>query len=63
MAAKKEQILTEKLTRINYPDFEVKAGEEDIPMLFVNGRLICGVLHALSLSDEDLQALIDETVE
>ena len=34
MTAKKEQILTEKLTRINYPDFEVRAGEEDIPMLF-----------------------------
>ena len=63
MAAKKEQILTEKLTRINYPDFEVRAGEEDIPMLFIKDRLICGVLHALSLSDEDLQALIDETVE
>ncbi len=67
MASKKEQeptlqTLTEKLKRIGCPDFEVKPGEEKVMMLHIQGHLICGVSHALSLSDEDLGSLIDETV-
>jgi hypothetical protein len=54
--------LQEKLERLGYQG-EVLPGEEQIPMLFVDGRFICGLDYALSLSDEQLKALIDETVQ
>lgn len=62
MAAKQKQALTDKLTSIGYPTFEAQPGQEDVLMLYVDGRLIGGVDYALSLSDEQLKALIDETV-
>ena len=61
--AKQDKALKDKLATLGYPDFEVKPGEEDVPMLHVQGRHICGVDYALSMSDEQLQALIDETLE
>lgn len=57
-----QEQLTDKLTRLDYPDFEVQPGLEDVLMLRIQGHLICGVGHALSLSDEQLKALIEETV-
>lgn len=57
MTPEQEQELTEKLTRLDYPDFEVMP-EENTLMLYIGGHLICSVDHALSLSDEDLKALI-----
>lgn len=63
MEGEQEQALTEKMGRIGYPDFETKPGEDEIPMLHVQDCLICGVEYALALSDEQLQALIDETVQ
>jgi len=54
--------LAKKLKSLGYPDFEMMPGEDAIEMLYIQGKLICGVNHALSLSDEDLKALIDETV-
>lgn len=59
---KQDKALTEKLTRLDYTDFETKLGEEDVPMLYIQGRHICGVDYALEMSDEQLKALIDETV-
>lgn len=63
MTEEQEQQLTEKLTRIGYSAFEVLPGEDDILMLHIQDRLIGGVLYALSLSDDDLKKLIDETVK
>jgi hypothetical protein len=64
MIAKQDKSLTEKLTRLGYTDgIETKPGQEDVLMLYVQGHLICGVDYALSLSDEQLKALIDETVQ
>jgi hypothetical protein len=64
MAAKKQdQALTEKLTSVGYPDFEVKPGEDDVPMLHIAEKLIGSVEYALSLSDAELKALIDETLQ
>lgn len=63
MTEEQEQLLTEKLTRIGYPAFEVLPGMEDVLMLHVQDRLIGGALYALSLSDDDLKSLIDETVQ
>ena len=54
--------LTEKLTRLGYPTFDVLPGEDSMLMLFIAGKLICGALYALALSDEALKALIEETV-
>lgn len=64
MIAKQDKSLTEKLTRLGYTDgIETKPGQEDVLMLYVQGHLICSVDYALSLSDEQLKALIDETVQ
>ncbi len=57
-----DETLKEKLSRLGYSNFEELPGEEDIPMLYIDDRLICGVEHALSLPDDALKALIDETV-
>ncbi len=54
--------LSDKLKQIGYPDFETRPGEEKILMLYVQDHLIGSVEYALSLSDDDLKALIDETV-
>lgn len=58
-----EQQLTEKLKQLGYPDFEIMPGEENVLMLYMQDRLICGVNYALSLSDEKLKGLIDETLQ
>jgi hypothetical protein len=63
MAAKQDKALAEKLARLDYPDFEVHPGEDDITMLHIDGHLICSVLYALALEDSALKALIDETLE
>lgn len=49
---KQDPVLTEKLTNLGYPDFDVLPGEDSVLMLFIAGKLICGAL----------KALIDETV-
>jgi hypothetical protein len=59
----KAAVLTEKLARIDIVGFEVLPGEENVEMLYVQGKLICGVDYALSMPDEQLKALISETVE
>lgn len=61
--AKQDKALTEKLKRLSYTDFETKPGEEDVPMLYVQGRHICGVDYALEMPDEQLKTLIAETLE
>jgi hypothetical protein len=63
MTTSQEKALKDKLTRLGYPSFEVLPGEDEVLMLYMQGRLICGVDYALSMSDEALKALIDETLE
>lgn len=53
-----EQELTERLEQMGYSEIQIKRGQEDVLMLYMNEHLICSVDHALSLSDEDLKALI-----
>lgn len=60
---KKQDPLTSKLTRIGYPDATVQPGIDEVLMLHVQGRLISSVDYALSLPDEELKALIAETVQ
>jgi hypothetical protein len=62
MTPEQEQILTDKMAGIGYPDFDVMPGEDNVLMLHVQGRLICGTPYALSMPDEQLKTLIDETV-
>lgn len=62
MTPEQEQELSEKMVRIGYPTFEVLPGMENVLMLHVQERLICGALYALSMPDEQLKSLIDETV-
>lgn len=62
MAPEQEQALHEKLTQIGYPDFDVLPGEDDILMLYIKDHLIGGVDYVLSLSDDVLKTLIDETM-
>lgn len=62
MTPEQEQLLTERLKDLGYPDFEIMPGEESVLILHIDGRLICGALYALSMPDEQLKALIDETV-
>lgn len=57
-----EQELASTLTRLGHPTFEVKAGMDDVLMLYVSGHLICGALYALSMTDEQVGALVDETL-
>jgi hypothetical protein len=61
--AKQDKALADKLKRLGYPDFETHAGEEEILMLYIQKYLICSVSYALEMSDEQLKALIAETVE
>lgn len=63
MSEEQNKALTEKLTRIGYSAFEVLPGEDAILMLHINGLFIGGALYALDLPDEQLKALIDETVQ
>ncbi len=62
MATKQEKALTDKLAGLGYPGFETLPGEDSILMLHIQGLLICGVLYALSMPDEQLKALIGETI-
>lgn len=62
MTSEQEQALSEKLTSIGYPAFEMLPGEDSILMLHIADHLICGALYALSMPDEQLKSLIDETV-
>lgn len=62
MSEEQNKALTEKLTRIGYSAYEVLPGEDAILMLHVSGHFIGGALYALDLADEQLKALIDETV-
>lgn len=62
MTPDQEQSLTEKMTNLGYPDFELIPGEDDVLMLHAKDRLICGALYALSMADAELKALLDETV-
>lgn len=55
--------LRDRMKAIGYPDFEVTPGEEQVPMLYVEGHLICAVHYALTLSQESLQELVQETVK
>lgn len=63
MTPEQEQTLTEKMTRLGYVAFEVFPGQEDKLMLHVEGHFISGALYALSMPDEQLKSLIDETVQ
>lgn len=63
MTEQQEQALDEKMTRLGSPSFEVLPGQEEVLMLHVEGRLICGALYALDMQDAQLKALIDETVQ
>lgn len=58
MTLEQEQELTKKLERLNYPDFDILPSDEGALMIYIDGHLICSVSHALSLSDEDLKALV-----
>lgn len=62
MSPEQDRALEDKLTRIGYPEFDTRPGEDDIEMLYIDGHLIGGALYALGLDDEALKALIDETV-
>lgn len=62
MTPDQTQALTDKITSWNYPEPKIEPGEDDVLMLYVCERLICGALYALSMPDEQLKALIDETV-
>lgn len=62
MTTEQEQTLTEKMTQLGYPDLVIMPGQEQVLMLYVHDHLICGALYALSMSDEQLKALLNETV-
>lgn len=63
MTPEEKQALTDKMAGLGYPDFEVRPGEDEVLMFYVQGHLIGGALYALSLPDERLKALIDETMQ
>jgi len=61
---KQDKTLDEKLAALGYTDgIETKPGQEDMLMLYVQEHLICSVSYALEMSDEQLKALLDETVQ
>lgn len=62
MTEEQEQALSEKLTSLGYPAFEIMPGEDAILMLHIDDHLICGALYALSMPEKLLKLLIDETV-
>jgi len=61
MDAEQEQELKEKMELAGY-EFELLPGEDDVLMIHVQGRLICGARYALSMSNKWLESIIDETV-
>lgn len=63
MTPEERQALTDKMAGLGYPDFEEVSGEDEVLMLYVHGHLIGGALYALSLPEEQLKALIDETMQ
>jgi hypothetical protein len=64
MTAKQGKALNDKLAALGYTEgIETKPGQEDVLMLYVQGHLICSVSYALEMSDEQLKALLDETLE
>ncbi len=63
METEQEQTLTKKLTELGYATFQVLPGEDEIEMVYIGGHLISSVDYARSLPDEQLKALIDETVQ
>jgi type II secretory pathway predicted ATPase ExeA len=63
MIKMQQKALAKKLERLDYPEFEVKPGREEVAMLYIASRLICAVSHALELPDEKLHALIEETLQ
>lgn len=62
MTPEQDQALTDKLKALDYPDFDVLPGEDNISMLYIDDHLICGALYALSMDGDALKVLIDETV-
>lgn len=62
MTPEQERQLTDKLTQLGYPAFEVMPGIDNVLMLRIDGHLISSVDYALSLPDETLNSLIGETV-
>ena len=62
MTPEQMQTLTEKVINLGYPEPDIETGEEGVLMLHVCDCFICGALYALSMPDEQLKALIDETV-
>lgn len=58
-----KELLTEKLTGLGYPEFEIVSEIDEVPMLYIQGCRISGVAHALALEDERLKSLIIETLE
>lgn len=59
---KQDQVLKDKIMTWGYADVQFHAGQEDILMVYVQAFLICSVDYALSMDDDTLHALIDETV-
>lgn len=55
--------LMEKLTRLGVSAYKVLPGIDNLAMLHIQGRLICGVELAAMLSDDELKSLIDETLQ
>jgi len=62
LTAEQEAALTEKLGALGYPSHSVQPGIDDIPMLYISGRLICSVEFALQLGEEALSHLVAETL-
>lgn len=62
MTPDQTQALTDKITGWGYPEPKIEPGEDDVLMLYVGERLICGALYALSMPDTQLQALLNETM-
>lgn len=63
MTEEQDKQLEGKMGRIGYPDFDVLPGQDDILMIFVKHKLICGAGYALDISDDELKALIDGVVD
>lgn len=66
MTPEQMQALSEKVAGWGYPEPEIKQSDdevfEDTLMLYVADRPICGALYASTMPDEQLKALINETV-
>lgn len=55
--------LAQKLASLGHTTYKVLPGIDDLPMLHIKERLICGVELAAMLSDDELKDLIDETLQ